>query len=63
MSQMGHPHVVLYMGVCTAVPGKLMIVTELLGKDLNTLLIEKVSKSVPLDDRRELKCKQHCCSG
>eukprot|EP01089_Gocevia_fonbrunei_P023102 TRINITY_DN9593_c0_g1_i1.p1 TRINITY_DN9593_c0_g1~~TRINITY_DN9593_c0_g1_i1.p1 ORF type:complete len:568 (-),score=107.07 TRINITY_DN9593_c0_g1_i1:21-1724(-) len=40
MSKLIHPNVVLFMGACTQ-PGKLMIVTELLPMDLDTLFIKK----------------------
>jgi hypothetical protein len=38
LRRLRHPNIVLFMGACTQVPGKLMIVTELMNSDLQTVL-------------------------
>lgn len=40
MSKCHHPNILLYMGACTTVPGKLMIVTERCKMDLDRLLVK-----------------------
>lgn len=40
LSQIYHPNIVLFMGACT-IPGNMCIVTELLGRDMESLLQDK----------------------
>lgn len=40
LSQIYHPNIVLFMGACT-IPGSMCIVTELLGRDMESLLQDK----------------------
>eukprot|EP01133_Synstelium_polycarpum_P005660 gene5660-6535_t len=40
MSKIFHPNIVLFLGACTSQPGKLMICTELMKGNLETLLLD-----------------------
>jgi serine/threonine protein kinase len=48
MSKVNHPNVCLYMGACTAVPGKMMIVTALYQSSLDKVLFSGAVLSLPL---------------
>lgn len=39
MSKIFHPNIVLFLGACTSIPGQLMICTELLSSNLESLLL------------------------
>lgn len=39
MSKIFHPNIVLFLGACTSIPGQLMICTELMSSNLETLLL------------------------
>jgi len=44
MSKIFHPNIVLFLGACTSVPGKLQICTELMKGNLETLLLDPNAK-------------------
>lgn len=48
MSRCAHPNIMLYMGASTSVPGKLMIVTERLSIDLESLLVKDGPKKMEM---------------
>jgi serine/threonine protein kinase len=41
MSKIYHPNTVLFLGACTSVPGKYMIVTELLTRTVEAIVFER----------------------
>lgn len=47
MSKSQHPNILLYIGACTSIPGKLMIVTEKCRIDLSELLVVDSEKKIP----------------
>ncbi|EGG16486.1 SH2 domain-containing protein [Cavenderia fasciculata] len=53
MSKIFHPNIVLFLGACTSVPGKLMICTELMRGNLETLLMDHNIK-LPLITRMRM---------
>eukprot|EP01105_Mastigella_eilhardi_P003614 TRINITY_DN14722_c0_g1_i1.p1 TRINITY_DN14722_c0_g1~~TRINITY_DN14722_c0_g1_i1.p1 ORF type:complete len:587 (-),score=142.17 TRINITY_DN14722_c0_g1_i1:71-1777(-) len=48
MSKLNHPNVILFMGACTSCPGELLICTELLMQDLETLLLSETGQQLSL---------------
>eukprot|EP01113_Clastostelium_recurvatum_P000736 TRINITY_DN10330_c0_g1_i1.p1 TRINITY_DN10330_c0_g1~~TRINITY_DN10330_c0_g1_i1.p1 ORF type:complete len:530 (-),score=138.01 TRINITY_DN10330_c0_g1_i1:100-1689(-) len=44
MSKIFHPNIVLFLGACTSVPGKLQICTELMKSNLETILMDQSLK-------------------
>ncbi|KYQ88308.1 SH2 domain-containing protein [Tieghemostelium lacteum] len=53
MSKIFHPNIVLFLGACTSTPGKLMICTELMKGNLETLLLDAQVK-LPLVIRMKM---------
>lgn len=54
LRKVSHPNVCLYMGVCTGVPGKVMIITELYKESLDKVLFSAQHLSLPLRMRMAL---------
>ncbi|KAN0014456.1 hypothetical protein ACTFIU_000774 [Dictyostelium citrinum] len=53
MSKIFHPNIVLFLGACTSTPGKLMICTELMKGNLESLLLDPMVK-LPLITRMRM---------